>query len=260
MFVIFWQNTTSANVWTNTLFLHIPLSDSTLGSKLFVWFTKILQEDTETLMHFVFFWLHQGQRCSVAEVRCSGVWAEAASWGALVVGGSGGHSLPRLPGPVHLVSAQASLQVSPLPPLTSCIFEIKMLICWYRFVIFVLFSCFRLCGRIFCYNCSSNFVMTKHSGKKERCCRDCYMQHSAVVERFTEAELTPAEVLPPPHGAASPPPEPAPYKPTPRETGETCLEENEILLLWSTNQHFVIWTTASLKDWGCVGRIESALP
>ncbi|CAB1314233.1 unnamed protein product, partial [Coregonus sp. 'balchen'] len=44
----------------------------------------------------------------------------------------------------------------------------------------------RLCGRIFCYYCSNNFVMTKHSGKKERCCRDCYSQHSAVVERFTE--------------------------------------------------------------------------
>ncbi|XP_052383349.1 FYVE and coiled-coil domain-containing protein 1-like isoform X2 [Oncorhynchus keta] len=44
----------------------------------------------------------------------------------------------------------------------------------------------RLCGRIFCYYCSNNFVMTKHSGKKERCCRECYTQHRAVVERFTE--------------------------------------------------------------------------
>ncbi|XP_008291446.1 FYVE and coiled-coil domain-containing protein 1 [Stegastes partitus] len=77
----------------------------------------------------------------------------------------------------------------------------------------------RLCGRIFCYYCSNNFVMTKHSAKKERCCRDCYSQHSAVVERFTEAELSPSDVAPPPPGAGpQPPPEPAPYKPTPRVT------------------------------------------
>ncbi|XP_061594117.1 FYVE and coiled-coil domain-containing protein 1 isoform X2 [Cololabis saira] len=77
----------------------------------------------------------------------------------------------------------------------------------------------RLCGRIFCYYCSNNFVMTKHSGKKERCCRDCYTEHSAVVERFTEAELSPSDVLPPPPGAGPQPPlEPAPYKPTPRVT------------------------------------------
>uniref|UniRef100_A0A8C7R5J9 FYVE and coiled-coil domain-containing protein 1 n=1 Tax=Oncorhynchus mykiss TaxID=8022 RepID=A0A8C7R5J9_ONCMY len=57
----------------------------------------------------------------------------------------------------------------------------------------------RLCGRIFCYYCSNNFVMTKHSGKKERCCRECYTQHRAVVERFTEGELSPSDTqLPPP--------------------------------------------------------------
>ncbi|KAK2907791.1 FYVE and coiled-coil domain-containing protein 1 [Channa argus] len=77
----------------------------------------------------------------------------------------------------------------------------------------------RLCGRIFCYYCSNNFVMTKHSVKKERCCRDCYTENSAVVERFTEAELSPSDTLPPPPGAGpQPPPEPAPYKPTPRVT------------------------------------------
>ncbi|XP_078024853.1 FYVE and coiled-coil domain-containing protein 1 isoform X1 [Epinephelus lanceolatus] len=77
----------------------------------------------------------------------------------------------------------------------------------------------RLCGRIFCYYCSNNFAMTKHSGKKERCCRDCYTQHSAVVERFTEAELSPSDIQPPPPGVGpQPPPEPAPYKPTPRVT------------------------------------------
>ncbi|XP_020335812.1 FYVE and coiled-coil domain-containing protein 1 [Oncorhynchus kisutch] len=75
----------------------------------------------------------------------------------------------------------------------------------------------RLCGRVFCYYCSNNFVMTKHSGKKERCCRECYSQHSAVVERFTEGELSPSDTQPPPpsFGPHSPP-EPAPYKPTPR--------------------------------------------
>uniref|UniRef100_A0A672I450 FYVE and coiled-coil domain-containing protein 1 n=1 Tax=Salarias fasciatus TaxID=181472 RepID=A0A672I450_SALFA len=77
----------------------------------------------------------------------------------------------------------------------------------------------RLCGRIFCYYCSNNFVMTKQSGKKERCCKDCYTQHSAVEERFTDAELSPSDVQPPPPGAGpQPPPEPAPYKPTPRVT------------------------------------------
>uniref|UniRef100_A0A673XIE9 FYVE and coiled-coil domain-containing protein 1 n=1 Tax=Salmo trutta TaxID=8032 RepID=A0A673XIE9_SALTR len=77
----------------------------------------------------------------------------------------------------------------------------------------------RLCGRIFCYYCSNNFVMTKHSGKKERCCRECYTQHRAVVERFTEAELSPADAQPPPPGIGPHSlPEPAPYKPTPRVT------------------------------------------
>ncbi|XP_078275397.1 FYVE and coiled-coil domain-containing protein 1 isoform X2 [Rhinoraja longicauda] len=44
----------------------------------------------------------------------------------------------------------------------------------------------RLCGRIFCYYCSNNFVLTKHSGKRERCCRACYAEHSAVVQRFND--------------------------------------------------------------------------
>ncbi|XP_039984518.1 FYVE and coiled-coil domain-containing protein 1 [Xiphias gladius] len=78
----------------------------------------------------------------------------------------------------------------------------------------------RLCGRIFCYYCSNNFVMTKNSGKKERCCSECYTQHSEVVERFTEAELSPSDTLPPPPPGVGPqpPPERPPYKPTPRVT------------------------------------------
>ncbi|XP_077572875.1 FYVE and coiled-coil domain-containing protein 1 isoform X1 [Stigmatopora nigra] len=74
----------------------------------------------------------------------------------------------------------------------------------------------RLCGRIFCYYCSNNYAMTKHSGKKERCCKECYSQHSAVVERFTAAELSPSERQPPPPGPGPhPAPESAPYLPTP---------------------------------------------
>ncbi|KAK0149681.1 FYVE and coiled-coil domain-containing protein 1 [Merluccius polli] len=77
----------------------------------------------------------------------------------------------------------------------------------------------RLCGRIFCYYCSNNFVMTEHSVKKERCCRECYTQHSDVVERFTQAELGPAEAQTAPTGAGTEShPQPAPYKPTPRVT------------------------------------------
>ncbi|XP_026055533.1 FYVE and coiled-coil domain-containing protein 1-like isoform X2 [Carassius auratus] len=75
----------------------------------------------------------------------------------------------------------------------------------------------RLCGRIFCYYCSNNYVMTKNS-KKERCCRECYTQHSAVVERFTKAELNSLSENPPlPHANTAGQPLP-PYIPTPRVT------------------------------------------
>ncbi|KAM9445032.1 FYVE and coiled-coil domain-containing protein 1 [Clarias gariepinus] len=75
----------------------------------------------------------------------------------------------------------------------------------------------RLCGRIFCYYCSNNFVSTRCGGKKERCCRECYTQHSAVVERFTRSEIsspahTPAANTHTP-GAPAPP-----YIPTPSVT------------------------------------------
>ncbi|MGH0123696.1 UNVERIFIED_CONTAM: hypothetical protein FKN15_019399 [Acipenser sinensis] len=70
----------------------------------------------------------------------------------------------------------------------------------------------RLCGRIFCYYCSNNFVMTKHSGKKERCCRECYMQHSAVIKRFSQADACSAPETPEgsPSLSAQPPPRPSP--------------------------------------------------
>ncbi|XP_030607444.1 FYVE and coiled-coil domain-containing protein 1 isoform X2 [Archocentrus centrarchus] len=50
------------------------------------------------------------------------------------------------------------------------------------------YSC-RLCGRPFCYYCCSNTVSTQQGGNKERCCKDCYNQHSAVVERHPQEEV-----------------------------------------------------------------------
>ncbi|CAL9689230.1 unnamed protein product [Knipowitschia caucasica] len=45
----------------------------------------------------------------------------------------------------------------------------------------------RLCGRPFCYYCCSNSVSTQQ-GPTERCCQDCYNQHSAVIERHPQEE------------------------------------------------------------------------
>lgn len=77
----------------------------------------------------------------------------------------------------------------------------------------------RLCGRIFCYYCSNNFVSTRSGRKKERCCRECYTQHSAVVERFTRSEISsPADTSEAHAHTASAPAPPPPYIPTPRVT------------------------------------------
>ncbi|KAK5860162.1 hypothetical protein PBY51_021659 [Eleginops maclovinus] len=48
----------------------------------------------------------------------------------------------------------------------------------------------RLCGRPFCYYCCSNTVSTQQGGHKERCCIDCYNNHTAVVERHPQEEVT----------------------------------------------------------------------
>uniref|UniRef100_A0A3Q3W8F7 FYVE and coiled-coil domain containing 1b n=1 Tax=Mola mola TaxID=94237 RepID=A0A3Q3W8F7_MOLML len=48
----------------------------------------------------------------------------------------------------------------------------------------------RLCGRPFCYYCCSNTVSTQQGGTRERCCLHCYNQHSAVVERHPQEEVT----------------------------------------------------------------------
>nr|XP_048280148.1 FYVE and coiled-coil domain-containing protein 1 isoform X3 [Myodes glareolus] len=34
----------------------------------------------------------------------------------------------------------------------------------------------RICGHVFCYYCCNNYVMTKPSSKKERCCRACFQK------------------------------------------------------------------------------------
>ncbi|XP_006170189.1 FYVE and coiled-coil domain-containing protein 1 [Tupaia chinensis] len=36
----------------------------------------------------------------------------------------------------------------------------------------------RICGRTFCYYCCNNYVLSQHSGKKERCCRACFRKLS----------------------------------------------------------------------------------
>ncbi|XP_024134159.1 FYVE and coiled-coil domain-containing protein 1 isoform X1 [Oryzias melastigma] len=78
----------------------------------------------------------------------------------------------------------------------------------------------RLCGRIFCYYCSNYYV--KQSGKKERCCKDCYTQDGAVGERSAQAEVSSSD------GASSPPvPESEPCRPTPRVTAADSSDRSD---------------------------------
>lgn len=39
----------------------------------------------------------------------------------------------------------------------------------------------RMCGRIFCYYCCNNYMVTKPGGKKERCCRACFNKPRVIV-------------------------------------------------------------------------------
>ncbi|XP_061442005.1 FYVE and coiled-coil domain-containing protein 1 isoform X2 [Rhineura floridana] len=39
----------------------------------------------------------------------------------------------------------------------------------------------RMCGRIFCYYCCNNYALSKHTGKKERCCRACFKNASVSL-------------------------------------------------------------------------------
>ncbi|XP_064025664.1 FYVE and coiled-coil domain-containing protein 1 isoform X2 [Pogoniulus pusillus] len=40
----------------------------------------------------------------------------------------------------------------------------------------------RMCGRIFCYYCCNNYMVTKPGGKKERCCRACFSKPRVLVD------------------------------------------------------------------------------
>ncbi|XP_032504921.1 FYVE and coiled-coil domain-containing protein 1 [Phocoena sinus] len=40
----------------------------------------------------------------------------------------------------------------------------------------------RICGHIFCYYCCNNYTVSKHSGKKERCCQACFQKLSEGPE------------------------------------------------------------------------------
>ncbi|XP_061852692.1 FYVE and coiled-coil domain-containing protein 1 isoform X2 [Colius striatus] len=40
----------------------------------------------------------------------------------------------------------------------------------------------RMCGRIFCYYCCNNYMVTKPGGKKERCCRACFSRPRVIVD------------------------------------------------------------------------------
>ncbi|XP_064362494.1 FYVE and coiled-coil domain-containing protein 1 isoform X4 [Dromaius novaehollandiae] len=40
----------------------------------------------------------------------------------------------------------------------------------------------RMCGRIFCYYCCNNYMVTRHGGKKERCCRACFNKPRVIVD------------------------------------------------------------------------------
>lgn len=47
----------------------------------------------------------------------------------------------------------------------------------------------RLCGRPFCYYCCS-YSVSVQGGGKERCCKDCFTQHSAAQERHPKTNLS----------------------------------------------------------------------
>ncbi|XP_076837305.1 FYVE and coiled-coil domain-containing protein 1 isoform X2 [Brachyhypopomus gauderio] len=67
-------------------------------------------------------------------------------------------------------------------------------------------SC-KLCGRPFCYSCCSNTVIGHQGGNRERCCKDCYAQHSGITERPHQEDLG---------GPSRPPPSPHTSTPTRR--------------------------------------------
>ncbi|XP_071591953.1 FYVE and coiled-coil domain-containing protein 1 isoform X5 [Heliangelus exortis] len=45
----------------------------------------------------------------------------------------------------------------------------------------------RMCGRIFCYYCCNNYMVTKPGGKKERCCRACFTKPRVIVDNADDS-------------------------------------------------------------------------
>ncbi|XP_050564813.1 FYVE and coiled-coil domain-containing protein 1 isoform X2 [Cygnus atratus] len=45
----------------------------------------------------------------------------------------------------------------------------------------------RMCGRIFCYYCCNNYMVTKPGGKKERCCKACFSKPRVIVDNADDS-------------------------------------------------------------------------
>ncbi|XP_060078063.1 FYVE and coiled-coil domain-containing protein 1-like [Ylistrum balloti] len=48
----------------------------------------------------------------------------------------------------------------------------------------------RMCGKIFCFNCSNNWILTAHSSKKSRACNQCYRWYSQMESGQAESPDT----------------------------------------------------------------------
>uniref|UniRef100_A0A803Y8V7 FYVE and coiled-coil domain-containing protein 1 n=1 Tax=Meleagris gallopavo TaxID=9103 RepID=A0A803Y8V7_MELGA len=45
----------------------------------------------------------------------------------------------------------------------------------------------RMCGRIFCYYCCNNYMVTKPGGRKERCCKACFNKPRVIVDNADDS-------------------------------------------------------------------------
>uniref|UniRef100_A0AAY4AMJ2 Uncharacterized protein n=1 Tax=Denticeps clupeoides TaxID=299321 RepID=A0AAY4AMJ2_9TELE len=61
--------------------------------------------------------------------------------------------------------------------------------CRSQFSLFLRKHTCRLCGRHFCYYCCNHTVSAQQGGGRERCCKDCSRQHSAVGERHPQEDV-----------------------------------------------------------------------
>ncbi|XP_031415542.1 FYVE and coiled-coil domain-containing protein 1 isoform X2 [Clupea harengus] len=116
----------------------------------------------------------------------------------------------------------------------------------------------RLCGRSFCYYCCSNTVSTQQGGTRERCCKDCYTQHSAVVERHPQEELgTPPY---PPFNPLTPPSSAVPgvrvaeQSPRPDDAVFDIITEEEVNCIYDSDS--LSYTTACSSERGRQGADE----